>query len=160
MPGGSEGEVDGGVYGPAGAELRQPPPPEELRARTRSRIEWLPIDGRTERETARLLGQSSIFLNLGRREGFGLPPVEAMASDCVVCGFAGEGTLDYATEENGFWAAEDDAEGCLRALAAAIDSFSDAARVRALREAGRAVAARYALSVFEREIVAYFSRLL
>ena len=133
---------------------------EALRARTRGRIEWLAIDGRTEAETARLLGQSSIFLNLGRREGFGLPPVEAMASGCVVCGFAGEGTTDYATEDNGFWAAEDDTEGCLRALAAAIDCFSDAARVRALREAGRAVAERYALSVFEREIVAYFSRLL
>jgi hypothetical protein len=47
------------------------------------------IDGMTEAETARILRDSAVFLSLNDREGFGLPPLEAMASGCIVVGFHG-----------------------------------------------------------------------
>jgi glycosyltransferase involved in cell wall biosynthesis len=43
----------------------------------------------TEAETASVLRESAVFLSLNEREGFGLPPLEAMASGCVVVGFHG-----------------------------------------------------------------------
>lgn len=45
------------------------------------------IAGASERETAELMRSSAIFLAFGLREGFGLPPAEAMASGCYVIGF-------------------------------------------------------------------------
>jgi glycosyltransferase involved in cell wall biosynthesis len=49
------------------------------------------IEGVPEGETAAILRSAPIFLALGRQEGFGLPPAEAMASGCYVIGFPGFG---------------------------------------------------------------------
>jgi hypothetical protein len=57
--------------------------------------ELVPIWRRPEAETAELLRSSSIFLSFGVREGFGLPPCEAMASGCLVVGFDGFGGREY-----------------------------------------------------------------
>jgi hypothetical protein len=57
--------------------------------------ELLPIEGLTEKETARVLGRASIFLSLNEREGFGLPSLEAMASGCLVVGFHGGAGSEY-----------------------------------------------------------------
>ena len=51
--------------------------------------ELVPITGRTERETADLMRDSALFLSFSEREGFGLPPAEAMASGCYVVGYPG-----------------------------------------------------------------------
>lgn len=59
--------------------------------------EWevVPIRRRPEAETAELLRSSRIFLSFSVREGFGLPPCEAMASGCLVVGFDGFGGREY-----------------------------------------------------------------
>lgn len=57
--------------------------------------ELVPIDGRSEAETAELMRSCAIFLSFSEREGFGLPPAEAMASGCYVVGFTGLGGRDY-----------------------------------------------------------------
>ena len=57
---------------------------------------------------------------MSRLEGFGLPPLEAMASGCLVVGFTGFGGLEYATKENGFWCGEDDLVTCACTLATAV----------------------------------------
>jgi glycosyltransferase involved in cell wall biosynthesis len=57
--------------------------------------ELVPIDGRTEDETAELMRSCAIFLSFSEREGFGLPPAEAMASGCYVVGYTGNGGRDY-----------------------------------------------------------------
>lgn len=133
---------------------------ERLREAVRTPAEWLAIDGLGEAETAAALAESSIFLNLGRGEGFGLPPVEAMAAGCVVCGFAGEGTTDFASPDNGFWTGEGDAEGCAGAIEAALAAFADPGRVAGLLQAGRRTAERYALPEFERRLAGYVTALL
>jgi hypothetical protein len=53
------------------------------------RWEVVAIDGRGEAEVADLLRGSRIFLSFSEREGFGLPPCEALACGCLVVGFHG-----------------------------------------------------------------------
>lgn len=61
-----------------------------LRARDALRgWEVMPIVDRTERETAEIMRGSAIHLSFSDREGFGLPPAEAMASGCYVIGYHG-----------------------------------------------------------------------
>ena len=57
--------------------------------------ELVPIWRRSEADTADLLRSSSIFLSFSVREGFGLPPCEAMACGCLVVGFDGFGGREY-----------------------------------------------------------------
>lgn len=130
----------------------------DLAGRLRSRfsaVDWVPIDGRTESDTAAVLASASVFLSLCRGEGFGLPPVEAMASGCLVCGFAGEGMTDYATSDNGIWCREGHESACVEAIAKVLEV--DPAPYLA---AGMQTAERYALPVFDERIVAYFQDIL
>jgi hypothetical protein len=57
--------------------------------------ELLPIDGMSEAETAEALRGCAVFLSFSEREGFGLPPAEAMASGAFVVGFTGLGGRDF-----------------------------------------------------------------
>lgn len=63
-----------------------------LRADPRSKgVELYDISGVPHEEVARVLSETSVFVALGapEGEGFGLPPAEAMASGCLVAGYAG-----------------------------------------------------------------------
>ncbi len=83
-------------------------------------MEWLSLHQSSEAEIAAGFGRAAIFLSLSRLDGFGLTPVEAMASGCVVAGFTGIGGSDYANAQNGFWAGEDDFPACGKALESAL----------------------------------------
>ena len=54
-----------------------------------------PLEGLTEAEMARALQRSALFLSLSDRDGFGLPPAEAMASGCYVVGYPGGGGDEF-----------------------------------------------------------------
>jgi len=82
--------------------------------------EWLEISNLTESDVASTMARSKVFLSLSRLEGFGLTPLEAMASGCVVAGFTGIGGQEYANNQNGFWANEDDFPTCISQLNKAI----------------------------------------
>jgi len=56
--------------------------------------EVVEIENASERETAAAYRSAPIFLALGKQEGFGLPPAEAMASGCWVVGFPAFGGRD------------------------------------------------------------------
>ncbi|MFC6269221.1 glycosyltransferase [Frigoriflavimonas asaccharolytica] len=59
----------------------------------------LPIENNTESEVAEILKKSAIFLSFNHREGFGLPPVEAMACGCFVIGYQGQAGREYFKDE-------------------------------------------------------------
>jgi glycosyltransferase involved in cell wall biosynthesis len=82
---------------------------------------WQELNNFSESEIAGMMGASKVFLSLSRLEGFGLTPLEAMAAGCVVAGFTGIGGREYATEQNGFWANEDDFPTCVNQLKKAVD---------------------------------------
>ncbi|HEY0818652.1 MAG TPA: glycosyltransferase [Rhizobacter sp.] len=54
-----------------------------------------PIDGMSEAEVALRLRESAIFLSTCHDEGFGLPPLEAGASGCVVVGYTGYAAREF-----------------------------------------------------------------
>lgn len=59
------------------------------------RREWVTIHNLPRAEVAARLATCHLFLSLGFPEGFGLPPLEAMASGCVPVGFTGFGGWEY-----------------------------------------------------------------
>jgi len=62
----------------------------------------VPIDGKTEQEAGAILKDSLIFMSFGYREGFGLPPAEAMACGCIVVGYHGMGGKEFFQPEFSF----------------------------------------------------------
>jgi hypothetical protein len=57
------------------------------------------IDKMNEKEVADSLKESTFFLSFNHREGFGMPPAEAMACGCVVVGYAGKGGKEFFKED-------------------------------------------------------------
>ena len=60
------------------------------------------IDQLPDEVAHRFIRESLIFLSLSEREGFGLPPAEAMATGSLVIGYTGVGGEEFFTEETGF----------------------------------------------------------
>lgn len=115
------------------------------------------IDGMTEAETAQILGESAVFLAMSRIEGFGLPPIEAMASGCILVGFTGDGGRSYATPDNGLWCTPEDWFGAADALATAMEAFDTDGGAELVRH-GRETAGQYTLQRMEADVVAYWDR--
>jgi glycosyltransferase involved in cell wall biosynthesis len=88
-------------------------------------IPWIPIHNMSLADCARSLDESAVFASFSYIEGLGLPPLEAMASGCVVVGFNGLGGSDYSSSRNGFWVAEGDHFSFAHALAEAIRAATD-----------------------------------
>jgi glycosyltransferase involved in cell wall biosynthesis len=61
--------------------------------------EFKPIDNMNEHEVASVLKDSLMFLSLNYREGFGMPPAEAMSCGCIVVGYHGMGGKEYFKPE-------------------------------------------------------------
>lgn len=59
------------------------------------RVEWVTIHKVSKEEVAALLSTCHLFLSTGFPEGFGLPPLEAMACGCVPVGCTGFGGWEY-----------------------------------------------------------------
>ncbi len=65
-------------------------------------FELSPVSQAAESEVAAIFRDSAVFLNFGDREGFGLPPAEAMACGCIVAGYHGFGGADFMSEKYAF----------------------------------------------------------
>lgn len=57
------------------------------------------ISGMNEAEVAQVLKDSAVFLSFNHREGFGMPPAEAMSCGCIVVGYSGQGGNEYLLPE-------------------------------------------------------------
>jgi len=124
-------------------------------------VPWLPIAGMSRRACAEVMAESAVFASFSCLEGLGLPPLEAMSSGCLVCGFDGHGGSDYSRPDNGLWVQEGDHEGFADAVAAALQlarqGGDEAAR---LLDAGRRTAARYSRERFESELLSAWQSIL
>lgn len=60
-------------------------------------VDWelRPIRGLSERQVGAAMRESAIFLSLSERDGFGMPPAEAMACGAYVIGYPGGGGEEY-----------------------------------------------------------------
>jgi glycosyltransferase involved in cell wall biosynthesis len=107
-------------------------------------VPWVSINDVSQAEAARVLNESSVFLSLSNRESLGLPPLEAMASGCLVAGYHGDGGREYMSELNGWWAQDGDWQTCVDGLAAALDLLDHGGRpLEARRAAMRQTVGEY-----------------
>lgn len=140
-------------------------------------LEWIEIHERTQTEVAELMRTAHIFLSTGFPEGYSLPPLEAMASGCLVIGFSGLGGWDYMRQAlpeapfafrpwwplrpaaetpwsgNGLFTADADVPGTALALEAACLLLREGGPPLAeLRRAAATAAAAYSLEAQERAV--------
>ncbi len=124
-------------------------------------VSWVPIVGMSRQACAGVMAESAVFASMSRLEGLGLPPLEAMSSGCLVCGFDGHGGSEYARPENGLWVKEGDHEGFAHAVAAALKlartGGEDARRQLA---SGAQTAALYSRDRFVRELLAAWQTII
>jgi glycosyltransferase involved in cell wall biosynthesis len=108
------------------------------------------VDGMTQAQVAKSLGESLIFISLMKEEALGFPALEAMASGCVVVGYTGLGTREYFTPETGIPIEEGDTPALVQAVESAVAEYeADPSRLDGMRrEASRCVTARYSREAF------------
>jgi len=118
------------------------------------------LDNAPEGRVAQVFGECAIVLMLGRFEGLGLPPLEAMSAGAIAVGYHGDGGREFATDENGLWVEDGDIEGCVTALGRAMDAWhvGDPMLSR-LRSAGFATAARYSLAAADAALIGFWERM-
>ena len=121
-------------------------------------IRWVSVDKRSHAEAIKILSETAIFLSLSHREGFGLPPIEAMSLRTLVVGFHGDGGREYATHRNGYWLDEGDLVGCADVLARAVRMRQAGAReVIDMLDEAQATAARFSVAAMRDKLLAFWS---
>jgi glycosyltransferase involved in cell wall biosynthesis len=121
--------------------------------------EVVPIENRTEAETAELLRSSSIFLSFSGQEGFGLPPAEAMACGCYVVGFPGLAGREYFDPAYSSPVLDGDVLAFAQAASAAMADDPDLLAKRALTGSAH-ILDRYSLQGQRDDVLAFFTALL
>jgi hypothetical protein len=111
--------------------------------------EVVAIEGRTELEVADILRDSQIFLSFSQLEGFGLPPLEALACGCIVVGFHGFGGRELFRAPFAVPIEDGDVVAFARAVEDVMRRVDEAPD--AVREA-TAVGSRFALETYSQEV--------
>ena len=134
--------------------------PDDLR-RIRSLVagaglEFRLVNGLSQRELIAEYQAADIFLATGYPEGFGLPPLEAMACGCAVVGFTGGGASEYMRHRKTALVA---ADGDTDAAARLLELHDDPALKERLREQGLAMARTYRLERLRERLLAFYRQL-
>ena len=109
-------------------------------------IQWIGIDGYAEHEVVSILQRSAVFVSTTYREGFGLPPIEAMACGAIVVGFTAGGGRDFATKSNGFWVPDEQSIELTNTLARVLSKIKKNptdAKIEKVRQEGYTTAKKY-----------------
>lgn len=124
--------------------------------------EVIAIQGRTESQAAEILRSSSIFLSFSELEGFGLPPLEALACGCLVVGFDGFGGREFFSAPFATRVEDGDVVAYAREVEELVGQFdSDPRAMRAAAVSGAAfVHERYSAEVERRDLLDVFAPLL
>jgi hypothetical protein len=83
------------------------------------------IKDKSEAEAAAILRESMIFLSFSEQEGWGLPPMEAMACGCVTIGYDGCGGREFFREPYAIPISPEDVTGFAAAVERVIASIKE-----------------------------------
>jgi Glycosyl transferases group 1 len=120
-----------------------------------------PLEGLDHRGVADALRAAPIFLNFPIREGFPLPPLEAMACGCIVIGYSGRGGDEYLLPDCSFPVPEGDSIEYARVVETVIDEYTkkDERLAAISRAAIDLVSTEYTMDRQDREAVEVFTQL-
>jgi glycosyltransferase involved in cell wall biosynthesis len=116
---------------------------ERLMEKLPAATQLLPIIEEPEAGVAAILKRADIFLAISANEALGLPPLEAMAANCCVVGYPGDGGFEFMRHgETAHVVANNDEQG----LVPALQSILQQPEYRNfLREGGNRLATYYTL---------------
>nr|MDT0658399.1 glycosyltransferase [Micromonospora sp. DSM 115978] len=120
------------------------------------------IAGRTEQQVAQILRDSAIFLSFSEREGFGLPPAEAMACAAYVVGYPGLAGREFFDPAYCSPATDGDLLAFARAVEDACSIYDREPALLAKRAAAAsaAVLGRYSRDGLRDDLAAFYRELL
>lgn len=124
--------------------------------------ELVPIAGRTEQQTAEIMRSAPLFLSFSDREGFGLPPAEAMASGCYVIGFTGLAGREFFDPDHCAVVPDSDLLAFARAIERVTTAYEqDPDAIAKLGElASERVLARYTTAGLREDLEAFYRPLV
>ncbi|WP_147819395.1 glycosyltransferase family 4 protein [Salidesulfovibrio onnuriiensis] len=124
-------------------------------------VEWIPVENMTKEEAAEVMGSCFAYLSTSFFEGFGMPPLEAMACETIVVGTHGYGGREFANRENGFWCDQADIPQCARLLGKAFDLLeAEDPALERMRAAGRETVKDYTLDHQKVALLRYWQKRL
>ena len=94
----------------------------------------VPIEWKTEKETASIMREALIFLSFGYPEGSPLPPAEAMSCGCIVIGYHGMGGREFFKTDFCFPVEMGDIIGFAKTVAAVLKLYRENPQI--LRQMG------------------------
>jgi len=120
------------------------------------------IDNKSEAEVARVMRESHIFLSFNHIEGFGLPPVEAMACGCIVIGYTGRAGEEYFNPDFSYPVSDGNIIDFVSQIEAVISLFETdrTTFLEKQKKASRAILAEYNLQNEEHDIVTTWKTIL
>ena len=121
-------------------------------------FKWIDLENRSEFFVAEHLRRATLSVCIGGVEGFGVPPVEAMACGAIPCGYPGaHGPDEFITKDNGFWSETAKAEDIFETMKQAIKVKPKSQRHKKLLAAGKSTAARYKSAVAAEKLLEFWS---
>lgn len=124
--------------------------------------EFIEINNMTETQVAEIFKESAIFLSFNHREGFGMPPAEAMACGCVVIGYTGFGGKEYFKEEFSYAIPERNVQAFVCKIEELILQYENDEKsfLYKGRQASNFILNEYAMEVEKRDIVNVWTRII
>ncbi|WP_449400589.1 glycosyltransferase [Chryseobacterium wanjuense] len=122
----------------------------------------VPIDNKSELEVAEIMKKSTIFLSFNHKEGFGLPPTEAMSCGCYVIGYTGQGGKEYFKSEFSIPVEDGNIIEFVQKIEETIQIFEDSPQgiLNKGKMASRFVSENYSLDNEEKDILATWKQIL
>ena len=121
-------------------------------------IPWVAIDNMDRNSAAEIMNSSELFLSLSHKDSFGLPPLEAMASGCLVAGYHGDGGREYMNKKNGWWAENGDWLACVNGLASALDLIDTGGfKLNQIKEQMKITVERYSRDKMQEKLISYWT---
>ncbi|MFY1698284.1 MULTISPECIES: glycosyltransferase [unclassified Solwaraspora] len=120
------------------------------------------IAGRTEEQTAQIMRDCALFLSFSDREGFGMPPAEAMSCGAYVVGYPGLAGREFFDPAHCAPVPDGDLLAFARAVEQACATWADEPEMLAKRAAAAssAIRDRYTVSGLRDDLTAFYQPLL
>lgn len=123
-------------------------------------VPFIPLENVSHDQVAKTLSTSGLFLANTFPEGLSRKTLEAMASGCLVVGFAGKGSLECMDHlVNCYLAADADALQAAEYLEAAVQSFKSGGSLE-MQRAARKTAKKYSLTQEQVNVIAFWNKFM